>query len=1500
MRGNSRKYQIKSWYDNILTWANQTRILAQSFEQLGSVIGGALINAFKPLVAWLNRAMLSIISFAQTVVNALGKIFGWTYEIKGGGIANDFEMAGDGAEDMADGTGAAKDNLEKMQKYIAAWHEVNNMTTKDDDAGGGKGGGGGGGLGDLGDATSGQLVRTEGLFEKYKSDIDSLYELGEYIGKVLTDAMNSIDWDKVYEKARNFGKGLADFLNGLISPELFGAVGRTIAGALNTAIYAALSFGERFDWKDFGLSIATGINEFFKTFDFASLAKTVNVWAKGILDTIITVLDKTNWKLMGEKIGTFLAGIDLMEIMGKVAKAIWKALNAAFDTYSRMFEIAPFETALLSLVGVTKLLKVAKFQALINVFSKGFTVIGTFFNALSQGSGVLGSLMITFPKVGAAVKVLNDSLLYLKMGFADGQFLNGLNYAFKNISENLTVVQKGFIGITAAFAEFAIFKNITRDMETGTENIVTGLLKLAATAGIAGTALSAVFGFPAGVIAMGVIALTGALFGLNEAQNEIVENSSIGQFSNSIDELSENIASKTETIKNNISSMKENLESSGAAQSQMARDLANEYVELSEKTGLTVNEQIRLKEISEQLVGIVPGLSDYINDQTGVLEIQKDTLNDLVENMDLYAKKQAAQEMLVEAYKAQYEAAVNVQKAEEGMAEAAEDFINTNDGMADSVKNMVKEGDIEGLKELRQELWEGTSEFGSLKEAFGEGAKNIGMVDKMIESLEQSMGGYTEALSDANGVLNDSNKMIDFANEAYMESAKAISENETRMVENTKATTEYQQKLRDITSELSKFGTSFSEEFKEKLALDDTNMVNSVVEAFSKMDQQVQLSAGELQQLFANIAPGMSNHFINALAGQEPAIQAQVSATMANISSGAQVSSDEVKGVFSAIGYDLPQETINSFLSQESPLQSSVIGLLSSVANGSSLVSENLYALFRGLGIGLPNELIETLGGPNVSAETQQAAINLLSQLAAGCDMSAEEIQNRFVEFGLQIPEVLQTAIDSGTTQTYLKAQGLLNELSSAASEEERQRIVAEYNALGQGVLDEGIIAALEDENREVRSAALGVINEISSATTGEEREAAIAAANSFATDYIGEISGTMTSLADSKMPEVGKHIFGGVASGMMEDNGEMATAAESVMSRAEGDLRKAGRIHSPSERMMPIGSYLLQGIVEGFTSSIGQWTASITTWATETYNLFSSNITKTIADATTWFSELPGKIYTAIFPTNERVTTWGGEVFQTFQTNVDNSIAGVVDWFSELPEKIYGTIINFVTQTLPQWEGNINDFFGNAIPNIIGNVVDLFGDLRESLVPVGENLIKGLWDGIQSLTDWLGTKIGGFCRGVISTFKEGFDEHSPSKEAFKIGEYFTIGLQNGLSERFTDVYGDVESLAKNINSIRISPLIFDDSLPTIEDYTPKFGDMGAIQSKIQMEIDAKMAQMAYEERRTQEMLEQIIEAIDRKQLVVGDKDIFEANKRETLRFGRRTKKDPYPIYGKF
>ena len=292
------------------TWANQVRILKQNFQQLAGVVGGVFINALKPLVKALNAVMSHIIAFAKTISNALGKIFGWKYESGSGGVASDFEDAAGSADDIADSTGDAAKNIDKMQKGIRAFDELKTISISDNDSSSGSGSGSGSGSSGS-SADSGQWVEQDSIFDAFESEIDSLYKLGEYIGETLTKAMNSIDWDSIYQGAKNFGKGLAEFLNGLISPELFGATGRTIAGALNTAIYAALSFGETFDWTDFGNSIATGVNEFFKTFDFKSLAKTINVWVQGVWKAIKTAIANIDWEKVWDGIKDFLSEIDI-------------------------------------------------------------------------------------------------------------------------------------------------------------------------------------------------------------------------------------------------------------------------------------------------------------------------------------------------------------------------------------------------------------------------------------------------------------------------------------------------------------------------------------------------------------------------------------------------------------------------------------------------------------------------------------------------------------------------------------------------------------------------------------------------------------------------------------------------------------------------------------------------------------------------------------------------------------------------------------------------------------------------------------------------------------------------------------------------------------------------------------------------------------------------------------------------------------------------------------
>lgn len=294
------------------TWANQIRILKQSFEQLAAIIGGALINAFKPFVQTLNAVMQKVIAFATTVTNALGSIFGWKFEISAGGFADDWSDAAGSAADIADSTGQAAKNVEKMNKGLRAFDELNLITTPDNSSGSGSGGSGGGGA--SGGGASGGLVQVDTIFKDYESQIRSLRELGAYISDALSDAMESIDWDRIYSKARNFGKGLADFLNGLITPRLFGDVGMTIASALNTAIYTALSFGEEFDWTNLGDSIAAGVNRFFETFDFSALGRTINTWVHGIYDTITTAIGNIKWSEVWNGVTDFLSEIDLETI----------------------------------------------------------------------------------------------------------------------------------------------------------------------------------------------------------------------------------------------------------------------------------------------------------------------------------------------------------------------------------------------------------------------------------------------------------------------------------------------------------------------------------------------------------------------------------------------------------------------------------------------------------------------------------------------------------------------------------------------------------------------------------------------------------------------------------------------------------------------------------------------------------------------------------------------------------------------------------------------------------------------------------------------------------------------------------------------------------------------------------------------------------------------------------------------------------------------------------
>lgn len=295
------------------TWANSVRVLKQEFQAWGSIIGSVVINALKPFVQALSKVMLKVISFTRTVADALGAIFGWTIEISGGGATVDgMEDIAGGVGDIGDSADKSNKKAQKLKKTLLSIDEIHALDDNSDSGSGGGSGSGGSGGGGAGGGVDSSLKKTDGLLEKYKSSIKDLYSLGKYIGDALASAMESIDWKKIYQKADNFGKGLADFLNGLISPRLFYDLGATIAGSLNTALHFLNSFGTTFDWTNFGLSIANGINGFFENFDFALLAKTINAWVQGIYTMLTTAIVSRKDVLKG--ITDFLSNLDIKTV----------------------------------------------------------------------------------------------------------------------------------------------------------------------------------------------------------------------------------------------------------------------------------------------------------------------------------------------------------------------------------------------------------------------------------------------------------------------------------------------------------------------------------------------------------------------------------------------------------------------------------------------------------------------------------------------------------------------------------------------------------------------------------------------------------------------------------------------------------------------------------------------------------------------------------------------------------------------------------------------------------------------------------------------------------------------------------------------------------------------------------------------------------------------------------------------------------------------------------
>lgn len=98
------------------------------------------------------------------------------------------------------------------------------------------------------------------------------------------------------------------------------------------------------------------------------------------------------------------------------------------------------------------------------------------------------------------------------------------------------------------------------------------------------------------------------------------------------------------------------------------------------------------------------------------------------------------------------------------------------------------------------------------------------------------------------------------------------------------------------------------------------------------------------------------------------------------------------------------------------------------------------------------------------------------------------------------------------------------------------------------------------------------------------------------------------------------------------------------------------------------------------------------------------------------------------------------------------------------------------------------------AMPQIISGIVSSLGQGVGQVAEVGKNLVKGLWNGIQSLASWIWDKVSSWASNLWNGIKDFFGIHSPSKKFAEIGRFMSMGLGIGFVDEMEKVDKDIQN----------------------------------------------------------------------------------------------------------
>lgn len=365
--------------NNLAQYSDSTNgslsMLMSSLTQLKN----ALATAFAPILNAAAPMLNLLIQKVTAAVTALGQLFasltGQSGFVAAKRVNQDYAKS---LNSNADSAKKANKENKKLQNTLFGFDQINKLNDNsdgDDTADTSTGGG-------LTPADMFESVPINSKVSDFAKKLKDAWknadftEIGQIVGIKLNDALNQISWGPIQKTAQKVGKSIGTFISGFVEvPDLGTNIGKAIAEAVNTGVGVINAFldntrwdsvgkfigdglngavntvdwsgighmfaqkwnaifttiGEvarTFKWSNFGRNLASGLNKAITDFDWAGNGARISDLALGLLNTLTTFLEQTDWVKLGASIKSFIAAIDWKSIGTELSRAIGDIFGA--------------------------------------------------------------------------------------------------------------------------------------------------------------------------------------------------------------------------------------------------------------------------------------------------------------------------------------------------------------------------------------------------------------------------------------------------------------------------------------------------------------------------------------------------------------------------------------------------------------------------------------------------------------------------------------------------------------------------------------------------------------------------------------------------------------------------------------------------------------------------------------------------------------------------------------------------------------------------------------------------------------------------------------------------------------------------------------------------------------------------------------------------------------------------------------------------------------------